>query len=182
MNAVAIHKDEWSHFRVPATCLVPKMNASFEKLLHRDNVCQKNDPPFLFLRPFLINARVPIHKVVGESDTSHNFYPLTNVSSISQSRYTRAFVDQRACVFNAWQLKRETSLPPGCEYTTEQSKTQQKWTFLAWLFERRVPHLAKIEQYVVDGQMMWCTGKHVIIPLFVLLPPITALCDDVVRA
>jgi hypothetical protein len=40
--------------------------------------------------------------------SSHNLFLLTIVSSISQSRYTRAFVDQRACVFNAWLLKRKT--------------------------------------------------------------------------
>src|SRR5713101_943502 len=130
MNAVAIHKDEWSHFRVPATSLVPKMNSSFEKLLHRDNVCQKNDPPFLFLRPFLINARVLIQKVIGESHSSHNLYLLTIVSSMSQSRYTRAFVDQRACVFNAWLLERETCLPPGCEYTTEPGEDATKMDIL----------------------------------------------------
>jgi hypothetical protein len=60
MDAIAIHKDEWSHLGVPATGLMPKVNAGFKKLLHRDNVCQKTDPPFLFLRSFLINAKVPI--------------------------------------------------------------------------------------------------------------------------
>jgi hypothetical protein len=50
------------------------VNACFEKLLHRDNVCQKTDPPFLILRSFLINARVPIYKVMGESISSHSPY------------------------------------------------------------------------------------------------------------
>jgi len=101
MDAVAIHKDEWSHLGVPTTGLVPKVNTSFKKLLHRDNICQKQDPPFLFLRSFLINAKVAFYKVIGEIYSSHNPYQLTTVSSINQSRYTRAFVDQRACVFDA---------------------------------------------------------------------------------
>jgi len=90
----------------------------------------------LFLRSFLINAKVSFHKVIGEIYSSHNPYLLTTVSSINQSRYTRAFVDQRACVFDAWSFERETRLPPGCEYTTEQSKTQEKWTYfqpIGWI-------------------------------------------------
>src|SRR5437588_12673462 len=101
MDAIAIHKDEWSHLGIPTTGLVSEMNTSFKKLLHRDNVCQKQDPPFLFLRSFLIDAKVSFYKVIGEINSSHNPYLLTTVSPISQSRNTRAFVDQRACVFDA---------------------------------------------------------------------------------
>jgi hypothetical protein len=39
---------------------------SFKKLLHRDNVCQKTILPFCSSALFF-NARVPIHKVIGES-------------------------------------------------------------------------------------------------------------------
>jgi len=41
MDAIAIHKDEWLHFGVPATGLVPEVYAGLQQLLHRDNVCQK---------------------------------------------------------------------------------------------------------------------------------------------
>src|SRR5215831_5364493 len=85
MDAIAIHKDERSHLGVPTTGLMPKVNTSFKKLLHRDNVCQKQDPPFLFLRSFLIDAKVSYYKVIGEIYSSHNPYLLTTVSSIIQS-------------------------------------------------------------------------------------------------
>jgi hypothetical protein len=74
MDAIAIHEDERSHLGVPTTGLVAKMNTSFKKLLHRDNVCQKQDPPFLFLRSFLIDAKVSFYKVIGENYASHNPY------------------------------------------------------------------------------------------------------------
>src|SRR5215831_19555928 len=67
MDAIAIHKDEWSHLGVPTTGLMPKVNTSFKKLLHRDNVCQKQDPPFLFLRSFLINAKVSSTRLLVKS-------------------------------------------------------------------------------------------------------------------
>jgi hypothetical protein len=34
VDAIAIHEDEWLHLGVPATGLVPKVNARFQKLLH----------------------------------------------------------------------------------------------------------------------------------------------------
>src|SRR5437588_9964748 len=74
MDAIAIHKDEWSHLGIPTTGLVSKVNSSFKKLLHRDNVCQRQDPPFLFLRSFLIDAKVSFYKVIGEINSSHNPY------------------------------------------------------------------------------------------------------------
>ena len=34
MDAIAVHKDEWLHFGVPAARLMPEVNARLEKLLH----------------------------------------------------------------------------------------------------------------------------------------------------
>src|SRR6266568_1669577 len=41
MDAIAIHKDEWLHLGVPATGLVTEVYAGFKKLLHGNDVRQK---------------------------------------------------------------------------------------------------------------------------------------------
>src|SRR5262249_40348901 len=51
VDAVAGGEDEGAHLGVPATCLVPKMDACLQKLLHRSDIGHsKQVLPFAFLR------------------------------------------------------------------------------------------------------------------------------------